>query len=78
MARDQIEGRIGKIGVRKSAKAGAKASRRGSREVPPPEGEEDDFRRAARKGQSGKKGRPLPSMEVAVKRPGRKRSKRKA
>lgn len=64
-----------KVGVKKSAKAGFKPRLPATTE---PAGEPEKTRdaRAARKGQSGKKGRPLPSREVAPPGKGKKGSKR--
>ncbi len=56
-----------KVGTRRSAQAGSKFSMPEEPRQAPGEAEEEDIRRAAREGQSGKKGRPLPSREVAMK-----------
>ncbi len=67
MARDQFRKGPVKVGVRKTAKAGSKFTMPSAPRERSEEGKEEDVRRAARKGQSGKKSRPLPSQIVAVK-----------
>ena len=54
-----------KVGVSRSGAAGSRFD--ASAESDAFEPKERDLARAARKGQSGKKGRPLPSRKVAVK-----------
>ena len=54
-----------KVGMGRSGAAGSKLVPTRRKETFEPR--ERDIARAARKGQSGKKGRPLPSRKVAVK-----------
>jgi hypothetical protein len=87
MAKEEVQHQPSKVGARKSAQARPKESSGDTRaeefldqekeesEEPTGEGVEEDVALAKRKGQSGKKGRPLPSREVAVKRPARRRKR---